>query len=220
MPGWKKGGILDIELKTAQLLVSRICHDLAGGISALSTGAELLAEEGGMPDEEALDLIASSARQSTRRLQFLRVAFGQGGGEDDSISLANLRGLTHGHLEGGRVALDWEQDNERISIGAGKLLLNLCLIGSEALPRGGILLVNSGHVDGRLGFAVSAQGDGARLTPEVQQALSVNVDAHDLTSRTVNAHFTAVLAQKLAAELEIQITDGAEVRLAVLFPPF
>jgi len=217
---WGKwGGILDIELKTAQLLVSRICHDLAGGISALSTGAELLAEEGGMPDDEALDLISSSARQSTRRLQFLRVAFGQGGGENDNISLANLRTLTQGQLEGGRVSLAWEQDDERISIGAGKLLLNLCLIGSEALPRGGVLQVDSGQVDGRLGFAVLAQGDGARLTPEVQQALSVDVEAHDLTSRTVNAHFTAVLAEKLAADLEIQTTEGAEVRLAVLFPP-
>ena len=52
---------MDIELKTAQLLVSRICHDLAGGISALSTGAELLTEEGGAPEAETLALIASSA---------------------------------------------------------------------------------------------------------------------------------------------------------------
>lgn len=208
---------MDIDLKTTQLLVSRICHDLAGGISALSTGAELLADEGGAPDD-ALDLIASSARQSTRRLQFLRVAFGQGGGEDGSFSMSHLRELTHGLLEGGRVSLVWPEDGARISIGAGKLLLNLCLIGSEALPRGGVLYLNSGEVDGRLGFAVSAQGDGARLTAETQRALSVDVDAENLTSRTVNAHFTAVLAQKLAAELEIQTREGMEVRLAVLLP--
>ena len=183
---------MDIEFKTAQLLVSRICHDLAGGISALSTGAELLTEEGGAPEPEALALIASSAQQSSHRLQFLRVAFGQGGGDGNSISMADLRKLVHGFLEGGRVSVVWADDGEliptgRIGLSAGKLLLNLCLIGSEALPRGGVLDIGVGQVAGdageQLGFAVAARGDGARLTPELRNAMAVDVDAESLTPR-------------------------------------
>lgn len=219
---------MDIELKTAQLLVSRICHDLAGGISALGTGAELLADEatmteGGVADADAVALIASSAKQSSHRLQFLRIAFGQGGGAggggaDERIAMNELRSLTHGLLEGSRVSLVWEDDGAHIALGAGKLLLNLCLIGSEALPRGGVLNISSAHVDGHMGFAVAARGDGARLTAEFHQAMAVDVDPQTLTPRTVNGHFTAVLAAQLAAELEIQADDGLEVRLSALLP--
>lgn len=209
---------MTIDLKVAQLLVSRICHDLAGGVSALSTGAELLLEEGGVPGSDALDLIAASARQSTKRLQFLRVAFGQGGGEGGSVSLTELRDWVRGLLESGRISLVWDDAPDRLELGEGKLLLNLCLLATEALPRGGVLVVNSGFVDGRRGIAVLAQGEGARLIPEMRQALSLDVDVDSLTSRSVNAHFTAVLAAKLTAELEIQVDDGKEIRLTALFP--
>jgi len=209
---------MDIELKTAQLLVSRICHDLAGGISALSTGAELLAEDSGAADADALALISSSAQQSSRRLQFLRVAFGSAGGDGESISMADLRKLTSEFLEGGRVSLAWEDDGQRIGLGAGRLLLNLCLLGAEAMPRGGVLSISGGQMDGQLGFAVAAQGAGARMPDELRAAMAVDMDAEKLTARTVHGHFTAVLAEKLGAQLEVQSEEGQDVRLAALIP--
>lgn len=209
---------MKIDVKVAQLLASRICHDLAGGISALGTGAELLADEGGVPAGEALALISSSAEQTTRRLQFLRVAFGQGGGEGGTIAMASLRELTHGFLEGGRVSLVWADGGERIALDAGKLLLNLCLIGSEALPRGGVLDISISMVGGQLGFAVAAQGTGARLTAELSGAMKVDLNADELTPRTVHGHFAAILAESLSAELEIQAPEGDEVRMAALVP--
>jgi histidine phosphotransferase ChpT len=216
---------MNIELKVAQLLASRICHDLAGGISAVGTGVELLTDDSGALDDGALKLIADSAQQSSRRLQFLRTAFGQGGGQGgedgvQTIAIADLRALTHGFLDGSRVSLVWDDDDvERFDLGAGKLLLNLCLIGVDALPRGGVLSVGIGQVEGRMGFAVAAQGDGARLSNEFQRAMHVDADTELLTARTVNGHFTVVLAAKLAAELEIQVEDGGEVRFAVLMTP-
>ena len=35
---------MQVDHRMAQLLVSRVCHDLAGGISAISTGTELIAK--------------------------------------------------------------------------------------------------------------------------------------------------------------------------------
>jgi len=209
---------MKIDVTAAQLLVSRICHDLAGGISAVSTGAELLAEEGGGMEADSMALIATSARQSTNRLQFLRVAFGRAGGEGGTVALTELIALTHGLLEGGRVSLLYEGGDERVPLPAGKLLLNLCLIGAEALPRGGVLTVSARTVDGGLGFAVSAEGAGAALAPETRAALAVDVDSASLTARTVNAHFTAVLAHAVGAALEIGGSEGREVRIAALIP--
>ena len=48
---------MQIDLKVAQLLSSRICHDLAGPIGAVNTGLELMEED---PDNDgaAMKLMA------------------------------------------------------------------------------------------------------------------------------------------------------------------
>lgn len=209
---------MDIDFKVAQLLASRICHDLAGGVSALSTGAELLTEEGGAPAEEALALISMSAEQTAHRLQFLRLAFGQGGGEDGRVALGDVRRAVHDYLGGTRTSLMWEAPETRIPLEAGKLLVNLCSVGVDCLPRGGVLGVEVTVIEGRLGFAVSAQGSGARLDETLSRALQADAPADALTPRTVHGHFAALLARELGAELEVVQAGEEEVRLAALTP--
>ncbi|HEY9080910.1 histidine phosphotransferase family protein [Magnetovibrio sp.] len=207
---------MNIDHKVAQLLVSRVCHDLAGGVSALSTGAELLSEDKQMADGAALDVIAMSAAQCASRLAFFRVAFGLGGGESDTITTDDLKKLLVDYLQGGRIAVNWTAENARIGLMSGKLLLGLCLIGAEALPRGGDLRIDVSEIGGRLGFAVFAQGTGAVLRPELKTALSVDVAPDLLTARTVHGHFTVILAQSLDAEMEILADVPDEIRLAAL----
>ncbi|PCI39485.1 MAG: hypothetical protein COB46_08760 [Rhodospirillaceae bacterium] len=211
---------MNIDLKVTQLLVSRVCHDLAGGIGALSTGAELLAEEQGTPDDAALNLIALSAKQTTARLQFLRLAFGlgagQGGGE--FITTHELQQLFANYIEGGRLSLQWNCENIQIGLSEGRLLLNLCLIASETLPRGGVIEVDINPVEGRLGFGLSARGKNALLTPEFATTICEDVNLDTLTPRNVQAHFTAVLGRALGAELEFASVGEDEVRIAALLP--
>lgn len=207
---------MNIDHKVAQLLVSRVCHDMAGGVSAVSTGAELLSDEAEMADAEALNVIAMSAKQCASRLGFFRVAFGLGGGDNDTITTDELKDIVVNFIEGGRLSLIWGAENSRISLMAAKLLLNLCLIGSESLPRGGVVRVDITEIGGRLGFAVAAQGAGAGLRPGVEGAMNVEVPAETLNARTVHAHFAAVLAESLGAEMEIQAEVADELRLAAL----
>lgn len=209
---------MKVDFKLTQLLVSRVCHDLAGGISALSTGSELLLEEGEAPDAATLGLIALSANQTAHRLQFLRVAFGLGGGEGTTITTQTLRKLTADYLEGGRVSLVWSEENLRIDLNGGKLLLNLCLIAAESLPRGGVVEVDVKALEGGLGIAIAATGEGAGLAPELQAAFTAAVDVETLTSRTAHGHFAAVLAAQMGAQLEIVPQGAGGVRLAALLP--
>jgi len=207
---------MNIDHKVAQLLVSRVCHDLAGGVSALSTGAELLSEDNQMADGEALGVIAMSATQCASRLAFFRVAFGLGGGENDTVTTDELKKLLADYLQGGRVSLVWGAENARIGLMPAKLLLNLCLIGAEALPRGGDLRIDVSEIGGRLGFAVFAQGTGAGLRPELQASMVVDAPPQSLTARTVHGHFAAILAHSLGAEMEILAEQAGEIRLAAL----
>lgn len=210
---------MDIDFRVTQLLASRICHDLAGGVGAMTAGTELLAEEDGPPAADALDLISASAQQTSRRLQFLRVAFGQGGGEDGRATLSELIRLTHGYLTGSRVSVVWEGEDARVDLGLGKLLLNLCLIGADCLPRGGVLCVDANPLDDDAwGLAVRAQGQGAALPPDLAAAITTDADVAGLTPRTVHGHFAAVLCRNLGGQFEIEPGEDGEIHLAALVP--
>src|SRR5262245_14012335 len=96
------------ELRFAELLCSRLCHDLVSPIGAINNGVELLEEFGGGGSDEAMGLIASSGRQAARRLQFYRVAFGLAGSQVVQ-SVGDVRSLLTGMLEGGKVTLEWDE---------------------------------------------------------------------------------------------------------------
>ena len=70
----------------AALLCSRLCHDLAGPLNAVTAGLEILGE-GGEPEREAFALVAESAAEVARRLKFFRGAYGVAKAEADGSAL-------------------------------------------------------------------------------------------------------------------------------------
>ncbi len=206
---------MEVDLRVAQLLCSRLCHDLVGPAGAVNAGCDLIAETGG-DDDGALALLATSGRQMTRRLAFYRAAFGLGGAGD----LMEARRLAADLLAEGPVVLDWpaagEQRSEDVQL--AKLVLNLILIGAESLPRGGRLAVHVADLPEGTGVALTANGQGARIKDEVRAAMAPRVDADDLSARTVHGHLGARLAEALGAAIEVSAGEADEVRMAVLIP--
>ncbi len=215
---------MDIDIKVSQLVVSRICHDLAGSVSAVNAGVELIKDGDGTLDQESISLIDASAGQSVRKLSFFRIVFGSGGGADGTISLGELRDLSQNYIEGSKVGLDWPKQSDvnnadyRININEGKVLLAIMLMATDALPRGGVISVGIYHPEGGIGFAVVATGDRASLGPEVEAAMSPDINIEDLTARTVHAHFTKLLVGSLDGELEYSRETPGEIRLAAIIP--
>ncbi len=70
-------GLLD--MRVLELLMARLCHDLAGPIAAVGHGAEALADDDQNLAGEALRLVAEGAIRAASRLQFYRFAYGFGG---------------------------------------------------------------------------------------------------------------------------------------------
>ena len=60
-----------IDMQVAELLASRLCHDLVGPIGAVNNGMELLEDEDLGMSEDAIQLSASSARQAANLLPIL-----------------------------------------------------------------------------------------------------------------------------------------------------
>lgn len=96
-------------LELASLLCSRLCHDMLSPVGALSNGLELLADE---KDPEmrkrCFELLEQSAKISTDKLRFFRLAFGAAGGFGDLAPLSEPKALVDALVgNNGRVTVNW-----------------------------------------------------------------------------------------------------------------
>lgn len=215
----ERAGDMQVDLRVAQLLSSRLCHDLVGPIGAINTGLELL-REGFDDDQKALGLVADSAGEASRRLIFFRFAFGLGGGDKGKSPLSQARELAVGLLSSGKVSLDWPEDADvSLQASAVKVILNMVLMASESLPRGGAVGIEFAVLDEGLGVAVTATGEDARLREDLQSALAEGAAAEDLTARNVHGYFAQCLARDSGAMIENSRGSSGEIRFAVMFPP-
>ncbi len=200
------------ELSLASLLVSRLMHDLAASAGAVGNGIEMLREEA-KADPGSLDLLEFSARETVRRLEFFRLAFGAAGGLGVRQPLDEARQKTLAYFDGRKVKIDWPASAARdLPQPLVKLTLNLVLIASEALPRGGTLSV---AVDEDL-LVVTAAGTGANVADERKAALAGG-DAL-LNARLVQPYYAGVLARSMRATVETEAgTDRVVLRAKI--PP-
>lgn len=209
-----------IDLRVAQLLCSRVCHDLIGPVGAVSSGIELMGEDGSMA-EDAMALIVKSSAQASRRLAFFRTAFGLGGATGPR-AVSEARDLATALFDKGRAGLDWPAEATRCAEGvvgplAVKLLLNLVLLATDCLPRGGAVAVRAAPMGDGVGIAVTAAGEGARLREGVADAMAADAAADALSAHTVAAAFAQGLAKALGTSIEVSEHAG-EVRFAALLP--
>jgi len=101
---------------------------------------------------------------------------------------------------------------------AMKVILNMVLMASESLPRGGAVGIEFAALDEGLGIAVTATGEDAKLSDDLKSALTEGVAAEDLTARNVHGYFAQCLAWNSGALIEHSDEIGSEIRFAVLFP--
>jgi histidine phosphotransferase ChpT len=199
----------------ASLLCSRLCHDLLSPVGALNNGLELMADEQD-PDmrERCLELLSESAKASANKLKFFRLAFGAGGGFGDQIDTREARAALEGLFGADkRIELGWLVEDDELSKGAVKLLLNLALIAGDALVRGGRLDVGAEHGDRGLELVIRAEGPRILLDPVLRETILTGSADGTVEPRAAGAW----LAHSLAAEAgsQIQLSDPADEVLLI-----
>jgi histidine phosphotransferase ChpT len=192
-------GALDL----AALLCSRLCHDLISPVGAIINGLEVMEED---KDEEtktfALELIKKSAGQASAKLQFCRLAFGASGSAGAQIELGDAEKAARGLLEDGKATLVWNLPRALVAKNRVKLLLNMLLVASGAIPRGGTLTADP---MGEEGYQVTARGLNARLAPTTADLLA-GTPAEPVNAHAIQPFYTGILAREcgfgISARLE------------------
>ena len=202
----------------ASLLCSRLCHDMLSPVGALSNGLELLASETD-PDmrKKCVELLEQSAKISTDKLKFFRLAFGAAGGFGDAVPVEETKSVIDALASDAKgVTVNWAIEGANLPKPATKVLLNLAQIGLDALIRGGTLDVGAELRDGSAEIVVRAQGERIAFDDVIGHALEGNMSPADLSSRTAAAHMIATLAEEAGGGLQFKRSDDALVLGAVL----
>ena len=194
-------------LQLAQLLCSRVCHDLSGPVGAAAAGAELATDSSG--DDDILQLVATSAAAASARLAFLRSALGYG---TQIQKVQALQALTRkyfagtAHEGGSPLVLDWQLPAGEMPAPSSQVLLNLVMTARDALPRGGTVLVQGYAEPASWNFTIYAQGQGARLTEEAHTVLVENGEVSG--ARGAQAWLLRLLCEGLSQTVQVTVEPG------------
>jgi histidine phosphotransferase ChpT len=206
----------------ASLLCSRLCHDLLSPVGALNNGLELLADEHD-PEMRArcLELLSDSAKASANKLKFFRLAFGAAGGFGETVDTREAQAAIEGLFgDNHRVKIGWMVEDPVLPKGAIKVLLNLALIGGDALIRGGQLDIGAEIVDGSIEIVIRADGPRIVLDSELRSALAGGQEDMPVTPRAAAAFLAHALVMQGEGTLQVSPPDsdvllfGASFRVA------
>lgn len=201
------------DLKIAELLCTRLCHDLTGPIGAVNNGAEFLSEEGFGMQNQAVDLIISSAHEAVARLQFFRMAYGKVN-EQGEASLADKKKIVAEYFSASKITLDWP-DTHTDAAGVPlngqmcRLLINLIVIVSSMMVKGGTLSVRLNAKDDGNELHIHAEGPMIKWDVDSEMAFNGETPVHNLTPKTIQLHMTHALAASQAVRFQYSKSDGS-----------
>ena len=183
-------------LELAALLCSRVCHDLISPVGAIVNGLEVLDDNPKPDDREfALDLIRKSAKTASARLQFCRLAFGAAGSSGAQIDLGDAQTMARGHLEDAKTTIAWNLPRVLLPKNRVKLLLNMLLLASGTIPRGGNLAIEAIGEGDTMGFRITSSGMNARIAPAVPALIAGDNGGNPIDAHAIQPFYTGLLAR-------------------------
>lgn len=205
-----------LELPVLETLFSKVFHDLVSPVGAVGNGAELLEEMGRDVLKDATRLISYSARLASRRLEYFRLAYGSAGTRD-TVDVGTARQVSANYFEDSKIQLDFPSEislsQDVVPVGTVKVLMNVILVTSEMMSRGGRLsiMVEAGENTGRM--SVTAVGDRVAIRPEILAALKGETPLDEVDAHTVQAFATGRFAAAYGFRLRVDQAGEGELSL-------
>ena len=195
-------------LDLAALLCSRVCHDVISPVGAIVNGLEVLEDDNDASMRDfALDLIRKSARQASARLQFARIAFGAAGSAGAAIDLADAEKVSRGMFADEKTQLAWSAPQALFPKNKVKLLLNLVMIATSAIPRGGVIDVTVSGDGEAPTLVLKAKGSHARIPPHVEELMAGSPESGTVDAHGILPFYAGLVARAAGMDVRFAIQD-------------
>ena len=194
-----------------RVIVSKLCHDLAGSIGAVANAIDFLDSENQDVQKKALDLISFSSNQAINDLTFFREIYGIfKDGED--VSLDEIKRLGDLFVKyKARVFIDFRVHSLQSQIAGdfGKLILCFLPIAVSALVGDGKVQVEIAETDNGAKASISVMGKVVKVDDDMNSILLGK--AHNMVASASNAHhiYTRMLAMEMDVDLSITKATGS-----------
>jgi len=201
--------------KLAALLASHICHELVSPVSSFKLVQDSLND----PDmrEYVEDLIRSSSETLEYKLTFLRYALGSVGMQDGYADLNEARTLCLNYMKGYRSELQWGNTPEITSFAQVRLVMNMMMIVSAAMPRGGDVVISSEKVGDKVVLKVEGKGPRVLLNQERRDALNGVEPEGGWIAKVIQPYFARECAREVETSIEMTEAEG-EISLTCATP--
>ena len=201
----------------AAMLAARLCHDFISPASAIVSGLDLLDDPSAQDmREDAMSLIASSARKLADMLQFTRVAFGASASAENFDS-RELEKLAQGVFDHVRPTMVWAIEPSVINKPSTRALLNIAQLAASALPAGGVATLRGVAAEGRFLITSDSVGPRARLRPEVLAGLKGEPLVEGLGGPWVQAAYLHALVRAAGGQVAVEVAED-RISLACWVP--
>ncbi|ACT57846.1 histidine phosphotransferase family protein [Hirschia baltica] len=191
--------------KLAALLASHICHELVSPVSSFKLVQDSLND----PDmrEYVEDLIRSSSETLEYKLTFLRYALGSVGMQDGYADLHEARSLCQNYMKGFRADLEWNDTPEITNFAQVRLVMNMMMIATSAMPRGGMISVTSEKVGDKVILKVEGKGPRVVLNEERRDSLNGVEPEGGWIAKNIQPYFARECAREIGAIIELATAE-------------
>ncbi len=212
---------LELDIKIAQLLSSRLCHDLINAANGVSFSLEVCKNEENMDlSKEAIKLAYHSSAILAAKLSFFRLAFGATMVGEGKTGLVKAKNSIYELFQEKDVSFNWkeqvDEELEKVSSNDNlKILLNVFLIIFYCIPKSARVEIFTNKIDAeRMGVAFLVQGSGVRFSLDSLKDLTYK-DIEQLTPRNIQTYLTFALAKKAGSEIEMKDNMKNEITIAL-----
>lgn len=192
----------------AALLSSKLCHDIISPVFGIQSGLELLDD---MPDDrESMELVRHSLKSAVAKLQFARIAFGSAGSPTATIDLNEARAAATGYMDHEKANLVWEGEGGYAAKNFAKIVLNLVVLASASISRGGEVRVDIEAIDPPRA-SVRASGERIRIQPRLLALLNGDAAQEAVDAQAIQPYYTLFLAKEAGLTVVHEKNDASVV---------
>ena len=154
-----------------------------------------------------MDLVRSSLKSAVAKLQFARIAFGAAGSQTAAIDLNDAKTVAIGYMDHEKANIVWEGEPGYVPKNYAKIVLNLIVMASASISRGGEVKVAITSIE-PFTATISASGDRIRLQPRLVQMLDGTNADEAVDAQAIQPYYTLFLAEESGLAVTYEKTDG------------